>query len=119
MSYLFSKLTPEQKAKLEALVETAKKGRDSAEYQQAMVEYAKYAQSPEGKGLYSLPTEAQWEYAARGRQQFIYGTVDGTLSHDNAIYGSDQTADVGCCSQVKCHINPNIEMSHQHATTSF
>jgi formylglycine-generating enzyme required for sulfatase activity len=37
----------------------------------------------------SLPTEAQWEYAARGGEQFIYPTDDGTLSLLKANYNGD------------------------------
>jgi formylglycine-generating enzyme len=37
----------------------------------------------------SLPTEAQWEYAARGDQQFEYATDDGTINIDKANYNGD------------------------------
>jgi sulfatase modifying factor 1 len=36
-----------------------------------------------------LPSEAQWEYAARGGQQFEYPTDDGSLDSSKAIYNGD------------------------------
>ncbi len=37
----------------------------------------------------SLPSEAQWEYAAQGGQMFKYPTDDGTLSSTKANYNGD------------------------------
>lgn len=37
----------------------------------------------------SLPTEAQWEYAAAGNKQFDYPTDDGSISDSKANYNGD------------------------------
>ena len=35
-----------------------------------------------------LPTEAQWERAAKADRDFAYGTSDGTINHKKAVYGN-------------------------------
>lgn len=43
----------------------------------------------------SLPTEAQWERAARGPRGFSYGTSSGTLDKEEANYNSKGSVAVG------------------------
>lgn len=94
LSYVSPGITSKQKSKLVRWAGSAKNGRDSIGYRKAMTAYNNYAQSPEGKGLYKLPTEAQWEYAAKGGKQYLFGTFDGTISPENAVYNTGKTMEV-------------------------
>lgn len=42
----------------------------------------------------ALPTEAQWEHAAKAGQDYEYPTISGRLGHENAVYEQKQTAPV-------------------------
>jgi formylglycine-generating enzyme required for sulfatase activity len=44
---------------------------------------------------FDLPSEKEWEYAARGGKQYEYGTDDGTLSSAKVNYDLSSLKDVG------------------------